>query len=146
MRASWLAMTVTIGVLTTAGCSAQARTPEPVPLDHAECARCRMLISTEAGAGEILSSREDTRFYDDIGCLAADWGRRGDRDSVAYVKLAAGGWREARSAWFAQPAAARTPMGSGFVAFATPSEARAVDGQGRALAWNDVVLNAGARP
>jgi len=135
-----------IASLSIAGCTAQARSPEPVPVDRVECARCRMLISTEAGAGEMLSSREDTRFYDDIGCLAADWGRRRNGGSVAYVKLAAGGWREAGSAWFAQPAAARTPMGSGFVAFATPAEARAVDGQGRALAWSDVVLNAGVRP
>lgn len=143
MRAFWLAMTVTIGVLTTAGCSAQARTPEPVPLDHAECARCRMLISTEAGAAQIVSVREETRFYDDVGCLAADWPAYG-RDATAYVRVNRG-WAGVSSAWFAQPPAARTAMGSGLVAYGSAAEASAADRIGRALTWEEAVRLAGER-
>jgi len=104
-----------------------------------------MLISTEAGSGEIVSARDDTRFYDDLGCLAADWPSHA-AGAVAYVQLAGGGWHDAERAWFAQPSSARTPMGSGYAAYATADEARAVDRQGRALTWNEIVKAAGVRP
>ena len=98
------------------GCAKRSLSPEPLPLDRVECARCRMLISTDSGGGEIVSATEDTRFYDDIGCLAADWEAH-HGDARAYVRVA-GGWRDAQAASFAQPADARTAMGSGVVAFA----------------------------
>lgn len=103
-----------------------------------------MLISTDAGAAEIVSSRDDTRFYDDVGCLAADWKHRIEGDAAeagrttAFVRTGAG-WSDVRSAWFARPAGARTAMGSGLVVFATRDEAKAADRDGRALGWNDVV-------
>ena len=136
-------MMLAIAWLAAAGCAAQARSPEPVPLDRVECARCRMLVSSETGAAEIVSSSEDTRFYDDVGCLAADWNvHRGD--GVAFVRLPGGGWREAQLAAYARPGDAHTAMGSGFVAFATAEDARAADRDGRALAFDDVVRAAGA--
>lgn len=117
-----------------------------------------MLISTEAGAAEIVSAREDTRFYDDVGCLVADWRRSADAQSgpeagsqsspgslsTPFVRLATGDWSDARTAWFAHPANARTAMASGLVAFATADEARGADRDGRALRWRDVLNGAGA--
>jgi hypothetical protein len=96
-----------------------------------------MLVSSERGASEIVSSQEETRFYDDIGCLAADWRahRAGD---IAYVHVN-GEWSEAGVASFAQPASARTAMGSGWVAYATVGEARAADRDGRARTWDEVL-------
>src|SRR5690242_10075131 len=73
MKIWWAAMALALAASSTIACTAQAKSPEPVPVDRAECARCRMLVSTEAGAGEIVSDHDDTRFYDDVGCLAADW-------------------------------------------------------------------------
>jgi hypothetical protein len=93
-----------------------------------------MLISTENGAGQMLSARDDTRFYDDIACLAADY-RRGD---VAFVRVGAD-WSDATVTWFARTVNARTPMASGYVAFATESAARAIDREGRALSWDEIV-------
>ena len=133
-----------IGSLSIIGCTAQARSPEPVPVDRVECARCRMLISTEQGGGQIVSTHAETRFYDDVACLAADWNAHRDQ-ATAYVHLGGGGWSEAKDASFARPAAAQTPMGSGLVAFATIAEARAADGGGRVLTWADVVSSAGER-
>jgi nitrous oxide reductase accessory protein NosL len=135
----WLALVS----LLTIGCVAQARSPEPVPVDHAECARCRMLISSENGTAQILSASADTRFYDDVGCLASDWSRHADSD-VAFVHLATGRWIDARQASYARPSGARTAMGSGFVAFATADEARAADADGRVFAFDDVVRGEGA--
>jgi nitrous oxide reductase accessory protein NosL len=128
---------MTIASLPAIGCATEARSPEPVPIDRVECARCRMLISSESGSGEIVSPSEETRFYDDIGCLAADWPshRKGAR---AFVRLGDGAWTEAQTASYAQPASARTQMGSGIAAFATATEARAADPGGRVLTWNDV--------
>jgi hypothetical protein len=102
-----------------------------------------MLISSETGAGQIVSSHEDTRFYDDIGCLAAEWAARPE-GSVAFVHVGSG-WSDVERVSFARHASARTPMGSGFVAFDSPSDARAADREGRALAWDEVVKLAGER-
>jgi len=84
-----------------------------------------------------VSPGADTRFYDDVGCLAADWTSH-PRDAAAFVR-AGQEWREAGAAWFARPAAARTAMGSGLVAFARADEARAADRTGRALEWAEIV-------
>jgi hypothetical protein len=102
-----------------------------------------MLISTDSGAGEIVSATDDTRFYDDVGCLAADWEAHHD-DARAYVRVA-GGWRDVQTTSFAQPADARTAMGSGVVAFATPADARAVDRARRALTFSEIVRISGGR-
>ncbi|HZR23019.1 MAG TPA: nitrous oxide reductase accessory protein NosL [Vicinamibacterales bacterium] len=137
-------LALTIALLSMAGCAAPARSPEPVPVDKVECARCRMLVSSEVGAGQIVSSRQETRFYDDLGCLTADWAHQTKSDSAfgatatAFVRLTSG-WTDARGVWFAHPAAARTAMGSGLVAYATVDEARAADRDGQALAWNEVL-------
>src|SRR5262245_57721273 len=137
MTMRYATLAVLIGSMGMADCAAQARSPEPVPIDKVACARCRMLISTESEGGEIAWSSE-TRFYDDVGCLAADWNTHDD-DAVAFVRLSGGRWSDAQRASFAQPADARTAMGSGFVAFATPDEARAADRNGRAVAFEDLV-------
>jgi len=103
-----------------------------------------MVISTDDGAGEIVAAGEDTRFYDDIGCMAADWAAH--RDATAFVHARGGVWMNAAAAAYARPAAARTAMGSGVVAFATAADAGAADPGGRALTWDEVVAFAGGRP
>jgi len=103
-----------------------------------------MLISTESGGGEIVSATEDTRFYDDIGCLAADWAAH-HGEARAFVRIAGGKWSDAQTASFAQPADARTAMGSGIAAFPAAADARAADRTGRALTFDDVLHLAGAQ-
>lgn len=89
-----------------------------------------------------MSAHEETRFYDDIGCLAADWRARSG-DGRAFVRIA-GEWSDATDASFARPAAVATAMGSGIVAFALVAEARAADREGRALTFDEVVRMSGA--
>jgi hypothetical protein len=103
-----------------------------------------MLISTQSGAGQIVSATEDTRFYDDIGCLAADWAAH-HGEARAFVRLADGTWSEAQAASFAQPADARTSMGSGVVAFTLIADARAADRAGRALTFDDIARLGGGK-
>jgi nitrous oxide reductase accessory protein NosL len=128
---------------TIAGCTLQARSPEPVPIDRVECARCRMLISTDTGTAEIVSPGEETRFYDDVGCLAAEWPARAGRGR-AFVRVASGRWIEAGSAFYAQAESIRTAMASGFGAFATSTDASGADRAGRSLTFDDVVRLTGA--
>ena len=137
MRTHITVMAMTIACSSIAACATQARSPEAVPLDRVECARCRMLISTETGSGQIVSAADETRFYDDVGCLAADWPAH-RRQATAFVRTGQE-WNEAGAASFAQPPAVRTAMGAGFVAFARAEDARAVDRAGRALGWGEIV-------
>jgi hypothetical protein len=103
-----------------------------------------MLISTNRGSGQIVSPSDDTRFYDDIACLAADWEAH-QVDARAFVRVADGQWSDVRAASFAQPVNARTAMGSAIVAFAAADEARAADRAGRALTFGEIVRMSGAR-
>jgi nitrous oxide reductase accessory protein NosL len=97
-----------------------------------------MLISSEDGSAELLTAASETRFYDDVGCLAADWSKRRGKD-VAFVHLSGGRWIDARQASYARPGDVRTAMGSGFVAFAMVDEARAADRDGRVFSFDEVV-------
>jgi len=95
-----------------------------------------MLLSTEAGSAQIVNADADPRFYDDVGCLAADWAQhaRGDR---AFVRVATGAWIDAADAVYA-PSTARTAMGSGLVAYRS-----AADAAGAAtLTFDDLVRGA----
>lgn len=104
-----------------------------------------MVISSAANAGQIVSFDEDTRFYDDLACLAHDARTvRADR-TRAFVHVGTG-WMEAAAAAYAEPADARTPMSGGLMAFRTVAEAKAADRLGRALAWDDVLRTTGERP
>jgi hypothetical protein len=102
-----------------------------------------MLISSDTGGGEIVSASEETKFYDDIGCLAADWKAHHDGER-AFVRIAGGRWSEAQAASYAKPDGIQTAMASGFAAFATSAEARAADRSGRALTFDDVIGVVGA--
>ena len=102
-----------------------------------------MLISTENGRAQIVAAAEDTRFYDDVGCLAADWPTRSSR-ARAFVRVAGGGWADAAAAAYARPAAARTAMGSGVVAFASAADARPAGGGDGVMTFDEIVRRAGA--
>jgi hypothetical protein len=110
--------------------------PLPLPADRAECAHCGMLISSEATGGQIVSVRDEPRFYDDIACLAAD-ATRLESNTRAYVRTISGAWVNADDAGYARMQDGRTPMGSGIVAFDTADAAPAH--AERSMTWQDVV-------
>jgi len=142
MKTLSLLVALTLSVAAPTACAKKSLAAESVALDRVECARCRMLISTDSGGGQIVSADDDTRFYDDIGCLAADWRARSGHGR-AFVRIASGGWGDAVDASFARPAAVATAMGSGIVAFALAADARAADREGRALTFDEVVRTSG---
>ena len=99
-----------------------------------------MLISNERGAGQIVSASDETRFYDDIGCLAADWAAHHD-GARAFVRVDAE-WLDAQATSFARSAGVHTAMGSGVLAFRTRETAAHADRAGRALTLDDIARNA----
>ena len=135
---SRLLQIVVIGMMLLSGCGGAKSGPEPLPLDRVNCAKCGMLISSLANAGQAVSREAETRFYDDIGCMAADTAMTGDAN--LFVQLADGtGWTPVTSAWFAASPQMSTPMGYGFTAHASEEAARKADAQPRAQSWAEIV-------
>jgi copper chaperone NosL len=131
--------------LAAGGCGRRELSPDPIPLDRVNCARCGMVVSDAATAAEAVSSDREPRFYDDLGCLAGDSSVRAGGWKL-FVHLASGdGWAEAPEAFFARPAAGTTPMGYGFRAYGSAPEALKADRESRAWRWEEVVAEADRR-
>jgi copper chaperone NosL len=103
-----------------------------------------MVISRDTHAAQSNAHGLRTRFFDDIGCLAADGDARAG-DANRYVRLVSGAWATTESAWFARSASVKTPMDYGILAFATEEEARAADRDGQAHQWPAIVRLAETR-
>lgn len=127
-----------------AGCRGGGLSPEPVPLDRVSCARCGMLVSELRDAAEAVAAGQETRFYDDLGCLATDKALRGGVWRLYVRASEADRWILAEEASYAQPAGERTPMGYGFRAYASRAAAAARDRGGRARTWSELVSELGA--
>jgi hypothetical protein len=137
-------LTASIAVWLLASCGAARPGPEPIPLDRVNCARCSMLISSDTYAAQSQAHGRSTRFFDDVGCLAADPDASAD-DANRYVRLVSGAWSTTEAAWFARSTSASTPMDYGILAFATAEEARAADRDGQAHQWPAIVTLAKSR-
>jgi copper chaperone NosL len=127
---------VALALFFAAGCANRPLEPEPVPVDQVTCARCGMLVSSERQSAQWVASGEETRFYDDIGCLAADGRARSGRN-VRFVHADAG-WLPVERAYFGRPRDVSTPMGYGFLAFPDRRLAESRDSEGRAFTWAEV--------
>jgi hypothetical protein len=103
-----------------------------------------MLISSEANAAQSREPGQATRFFDDLGCLAADTAERAE-GTARYVRLASGGWATTEEAHFAKPDQAKTPMDYGILAFTTTDEARSADREKRARTWPEIITLVEAR-
>jgi hypothetical protein len=137
MRELTLAIVASLAV----ACGARDLAPEPLRVDRVHCATCGMLVSRERDAAQAVFPDEDTRFYDDIGCLARD--RALGTRARLYVQADGGsGWLAAEQAAFARPAGHETPMGYGLAAFGDAAKARAADREGQARRWADVLAEA----
>ena len=134
-----------VGLLSIPLSCGRAPAPEPVPVNQATCARCGMMISIESQSAEWVASGQETLFYDDIGCLATDAQPRA-KGGARFVHVGEGGWALAEKAFYARPAEAATPMGYGVVAFRDAGRAAALDRQGKARAWEDLIRELAAEP
>lgn len=124
-------------------CYRGAPAPETVPVDRVNCARCGMMISSEPQSAQWVVPGEETRFYDDVGCLAADDRSRAE-GGARFVHVDGAGWARSETAFYARPADESTPMGYGVVAFSNRTAAAARDRQGRARTWEELVAELAA--
>jgi copper chaperone NosL len=109
-------------VMTLAFACRQAQ-PVPARLDPKTdaCAFCRMAVSDQRYAAQIVAHGEEPRFFDDLGCLGHYVEGRKDLplDAVLYVAdHRTKAWVRADRAVYTQVAALETPMSSHIIAHA----------------------------
>lgn len=129
--------------LVAAACKPGAVEPAALDPRHEACAHCRMAVSDQRFAAQLVAPREEPRFFDDVGCLRdflRDAGRL-PRGAVAFVAdHRTRAWTRADLAVYALVPALETPMGSHLVAHADAAS-RAADPAargGRALTAAEV--------
>jgi copper chaperone NosL len=120
--------------------------PPPAVLDtrNETCAYCRMAVSVQRLAGQIVAPSEEPKFFDDIGCLR-DYLRQHPAPApgtVAYVAdHRTGEWVAADRAVFTRTRAVQTPMASGLIAHLDMSSRdRDADAAGGAIVPADGIL------
>jgi copper chaperone NosL len=97
--------------------------PRPAELDakHDACAHCRMVVSDQRFAAQLVAPSEEPRFFDDIGCLRAHLAEASGlpRGAVAYVAdHRTKTWVRAATAVYSRDKNLDTPMSSHIIAHA----------------------------
>ena len=109
-----------IALVAASGCAGGP--PQAASLDpkNDQCAFCRMAVSDQKFASQLVASGEEPKFFDDLGCLVSYIGQaRLPKGAVAYVAdHHSGQWVRAAAAVYAHVPALDTPMGSHLVAHA----------------------------
>jgi nitrous oxidase accessory protein len=123
-----------------------SRGPRPIRPGRDRCAFCRMTIEEPRFAAELVSDTGAVQTFDSIDCLV---GFLGEHQSMAPRSVWVANFRDpsrlidAYHAFYAESTAVHGPMGRGLTAFASRGERDASPGSGRALAWTDVMAQAG---
>jgi copper chaperone NosL len=111
------------------GCGGSEIRPVDIfPEDN--CAQCRMVISDERCASEIIDERGDVFKFDDISCLLNYRSKHSDIRIIAtFLKdYESKQWMPYENASIVETGA-ETPMGSGKIAFADSKQALAFQKQ-----------------
>lgn len=91
---------------------------QPVAIKEKEyqCSECSMDIEALEYSAQIITSKGDTYFFDDIGCVVL-WleNRTIETQKVITRTLDTGKWIEVNKAWYTR--IAPSPMGYGFAAY-----------------------------
>lgn len=130
-------------LLTFLGCETSKLEPVAlVPEDM--CSYCRMAISDERYAAELINSEGQTFKFDDIGCLANFiQNKKSNTKTVAYfvMDFDERTWVKAEDAYYVRSAEVSTPMNGGVIAFQNRERAQqAVDKyDGQLLQLKDVL-------
>ncbi|MGE5358426.1 MAG: nitrous oxide reductase accessory protein NosL [Bacteroidales bacterium] len=111
----------TVGLAVVAAVACGPGTPPPAALDtrNDACAHCRMMVSSQRFAAQIVAPSEEPKFFDDVGCLREYLQQRPDlaAGTTAYVAdHRTGEWVAADHAVFTHTQRVQTPMASGVIA------------------------------
>jgi copper chaperone NosL len=101
--------------------------PEAIVAGADECSYFRMQISDPRFGGEILTRKGRAIKFDGIDCLLSYYKQANAANDVASVWVLdarhAGEFIDAKTAWFINLGDGRTPMGHGWAAITTRSDA-----------------------
>ena len=107
-------------LLALLGCSRGPPGPAPLDTRNEACAHCRMAVSSQRFASQIVAPGEEPRFFDDLTCLSAY--RKAHplpRGALSFVAdHRTGEWVPADRAVYSR-ATIDTPMGSHLIAHAS---------------------------
>lgn len=151
-RLASLALAALLGAALPSCGQARSGPLEPVEihLGEDECAHCKMIISDDRHAAEVVTGQGSAAFYDDLGCLLmkAAAGARPDPGGVFVRAFDGSGWLRGDTAFVLRSREIRSPMGFGFAAFASrdAAELEARRRPGASIAPLATLLRDGAAP
>ena len=120
--------------------------PRQVQVGAEECAHCRMLVSENRFASQLVTDRGRSYVFDSIECMAEflDEGTEVEEDRVGSLWVTdftrPGEWLDVGEAHFLRSDELRSPMGMGLSAFADEAAAREHQAEhgGEILRWTEV--------
>lgn len=119
-------LTLSIPLWLLPGCAGGV-TPAVLDTKNDQCGTCRMVVSAQATASQVVAPNQEPKFFDDLGCLdqflAASPLAKDARVFVADHRT--GDWVAAESAVFTRTAAGAGAMGSPFIAHASAASREA---------------------
>jgi copper chaperone NosL len=120
------ALTAFLIAMIAAGCGGV--TPAKLDTKNDQCASCRMVVSSQKTAAQVVAPYQEPKFFDDLGCLnqflEASPLPKGARIFVADYRT--GEWVPAQSAVYTNAGAPMGAMGSSIIAHASAAS-RAAD-------------------
>lgn len=100
--------------------------PPPLAYGKASCAQCRMIVGAPGFGAQVHRGGGHWDTFDDVGCLVRALKKSPAPAADVWVEDHAGsGFVRASTSSFVRVAGARTPMGSGLLAFARAADAEA---------------------
>lgn len=136
-------MVLVVGVLMLlfAGCSQE---PAKIHYGSDECAHCKMMITDEQFASQIVTDKGKAYKFDAIECMAVY--HRNNRNNLTGAILYVsdynepGNWLNVKEAHFVKSEVVNSPMGESLLAFPSEKEARehVAERPGTLLKWAEV--------
>jgi copper chaperone NosL len=131
-----------LSLLLLAGCPGGEPKPIDIVLDEDSCAVCRMAVSQQRFASEIVKTDGTAFYFDDIGCLIEMSRNAGvpEGAGVFFVDFNSNLWLDAETAQFLHAKSLPSPMGYGLAAFASRAEAEtaAAEWPGKIMGWEQL--------
>ncbi len=125
---------------------ATACSQEPAVIHYGsdECAHCKMMITDEQFASQIVTDKGKALKFDAIECMAVYQRENADelQGAIRYVSdyNQPGNWLKAKEAQFVKSEVVNSPMGESLLAFPSYEEAKKhiTERPGQLLGWSEV--------
>lgn len=131
-----------VGLLLLA--TACSQEPEAIHYGSDECAHCKMMITDEQFASQIVTDKGKALKFDAIECMAVYQRENNDelQGAIRYVSdyNQPGNWLEVGEAQFVKSEVVNSPMGESLLSFSSKEEAQKhlSERPGQLLKWAEV--------